>query len=142
MSQDRIDLTRYHFKRDLGDITLFGTWIFNEDQEDTEPCLVLLPRYRLNGVVPCCIALSAAYKYDSPAYCVRAARLFARDMGFADSMSTTNKIAEIIHSHLLDLITMPVDPTQTIVVGEVKLDLGNGRKETHQVVDHIQIAQI
>lgn len=134
--QPAIDLTRHAFKRDLGDLTIFGTWIYNEDQEDTEPALVVIPRYRLNGMVPCCVALSAAYRYNDPRYLARASRTFAEKLGFDDSMTTTHKIASLIHDHLLDLINMPVDPSQAIVIGEASVDLGNGRKETVEFVDH------
>lgn len=138
-----IDLTRHHFMRELGDLVLFGTWIMNDDQEDTEPALVLLPRYRPpSSVIPCVVALSAAYLYNDPKYCVRAAKGIAKALGFEDSMTTTHKIADILHSHLPDLISMPVDPSQAEVVGEAVIDLGNGRKQTVSVMDYEQTKQI
>lgn len=136
-----IDLARYHFKRDRGDMTIYGTWLYNHDQEDTEPALVILPRYRLNGAVPCCVALSAAFKYNNPRYLAHAARHFAKTMGFEDEMSRVRKVAEFIHDHMLDLLKMPVDPTEAVVVGEAKVDLGNGRKRTVEFLDHEQLPQ-
>jgi hypothetical protein len=131
-----IDLSRFAFKRDLGDVTIYGSWLYNEDQEDTEPCLVLTPRYRFSGMTPCCIALSAAFRYNEPRYLVHASAQFAKNMGFADSMTTTHKIAMVIHDHLGDLLNMPVDPVQEIVVGEASVDLGNGKKRTVEFLDH------
>ena len=73
-----IDLTRHHFMRELGDIVLFGAWVYNDEQEDTEPALVLLPRYRPpSTVTPCVIALSAA-------------KGIAKALGFEDSMTRTH----------------------------------------------------
>lgn len=139
--QPAIDLTRYAFKRELGEMTLFGTWLWNEDKENTEPALVLVPTFRLNGAVPCCIALSAAYKYNEARYAVRAARHFSTQMGFEDSMTRTHKIATIIHDHLIDLIKMPVDPRTSAVIGEAIVDDGSGRKRTVELLEHEQTPQ-
>lgn len=135
-----IDLTRHAFKRELGDLALYGTWIHNDDQESAEPALVIVPRYRANGVKPCCIALSAAYKYDEPRYLARAAGHFAKQLGF-DTLADAHKLATVIHDHLLDLIKMPVDPKQAIVVGEAQIDIGGGRRRTIEMVDHEPIPQ-
>ena len=138
-----IDLTRYAWMRELGDLVLFGTWVTNDEIEDTEPALVLLPRYRHpSTVVPCVIALSAAYLYNDAKYCVRAAKGIAKALGFEDSMTTTHRIADILHSHLPDLVSMPVDPTVAVVVGEASVDLGNGKKKTVEFMDYEQAKQI
>lgn len=138
-----IDLTRHAFMRELGDLVVFGTWIMNDEQEDTEPALVILPRYRPpSSVVPCVIALSAAYRYNDAKYCVHAAKGIAKALGFEDSMQRTHKIADILHSHLPDLVSMPVDPTQAVVVGEAQVDLGSGRKQTVELMDYEAVKQI
>lgn len=138
-----LDLTRYAFKRDLGDLTLFGTWLYNDDQEDTEPAIVIIPRYRsLNGAKPICIALSSAFKYNDPRYLAHAAAGFARILGFEDSLTTTHKLASVIHDHMLDLIKMPLEPTEAIVTGEASVDLGNGVKKTVEFVDHAPKPQV
>jgi len=138
-----IDLTRHYFMRELGDLVLFGTWVNNDEQEDTEPALVLLPRYRPpSSVIPCVIALSAAYLYNDASYCVRAAKGIAKALGFEDSMTTTHRIADILHSHLPDLVSMPVDPTEAVVVGEARVDMGNGRKKTVEFMDYEAVKQI
>lgn len=120
-----IDLTRHAFKRELGDITLYGTWLDGStDSGITEPCLVLAPTYRRigNGIKPVVIPLSAAYKYSEPSYAVRRAREYAAVLGFEDSMSTTSKIGTIIYDHLLDLIKMPPEPMVEVIVGEATVD--------------------
>ena len=139
--QPAIDLSRHHFMRGIGDFALFGTWIHNEDQEDTEPCLVVVPRYRRDGFRPVCVALSAAYKYNDPRYLARVTPVFLKMLGFDDGLSKAHELASLIHDHLYDLITLPVDPTAAIVVGEASLDLGNGRRTTVEFMDHEQIPQ-
>lgn len=133
-----IDLTRYAFMRELGEFALYGSWLFNDDQEDTEPALVVIPRYRSGGFNPVCIALSSAFKYNDPRYCVHRAQQFAAALGFTDDMSRTRKLAELIYDHLPDLIGMPPDPQQAIVVGEAKVDIG-GQRRTVELLDHQQI---
>ena len=138
-----IDLTRFHFMRELGDLVIFGTWIMNDDQEDTEPALVLLPRYRPpSSVRPCVVALSAAYLYNDPKYCVKAAKGIAKALGFEDSMTTTHRIADVLHSHLPDLVRMPVDPSTGVVVGEAQVSFGDGVKKTVEFMDYEQTKQV
>ena len=138
-----IDLSRHHFMRELGDIVVFGTWVMNDDQEDTEPALVVMPRYRPpSSVVPCVVALSAAYLYNDPKYCVRAAKGMAKALGFEDSMNTTHRIADILHSHLPDLISMPLDPTVAVVVGEAQMNFGDGTTKTVEFLDYDQTKQL
>ncbi len=54
-----IDLTRYAFVRELGDIRLYGTWLYHAEDDEDEPALVLVPAVRrAHGIVPCVIALT------------------------------------------------------------------------------------
>lgn len=132
-----IDLTRSKWSREVGQFAIYGTWLYNEDKEDTEPCLVVIPRYRAYGFVPCCIALSAAYLYNDPRYLAHAAANYAKALGFED-MNSGYKLAELIHDHLSDLISMPPDPQKAVVVAEANIDLGNGKRKTIEVLDHEQ----
>lgn len=135
--QPLIDLTRYQWKRDLGDLSIYGSWVFNDDQEDTEPCLVIIPRYRREGFKPIVVALSAAFRYNDPRYLAQVAGLFAQQLGFVEDMTNARKIATMIHDHLLDLLNMPLDPSVAEVVGEASVDMG-GRRRTIEVLDYAQ----
>ena len=138
-----IDLTRHHFLREVGDMVIGGSWVMNDDQEDTEPCLVLLPRYRPpSSVKPCVIALSSAYLYDDPKYLVSAAKYITKCLGFEDSMTRTYKIADMIHSHLPDLVNMPVDPQEAVVGAYVTLNDGSGGSKTLELQTFEQTPQI
>lgn len=135
-----INLARNHFILPAGDLVLVATWIFNPDQEDYEPCLVVVPRYRRGGFKPCCVALSSAYKYDSPAYLARAAAIFIKQLGMDDCMSNAHKVAELIHSHLGDLVKMPPNPTRSIVVADASVTI-DGVKRSMEVLDYKSLAQ-
>lgn len=144
MSAPAIDLSRHHFMRPQGEFCLFGTWLHRlnaTNDNESEPALVIVPRYRKNGFKPAVIALSAAYKYDSPQYCVRAAIEFIHAFGMTDSMATTHTLATLIHDHLLDLLKMPPSPTQSIIVGEAQIRDGSGTSRTVQVLDHDVLPQ-
>lgn len=135
-----LDLTRHWWRKEVHDLVLYATWLYNDDQEDTEPALVLLPRYRRGK--PVAIALSSAFKYNDPRYLAQAAGIFAERMGFESSVTTAHRIAMVINDHLDDLIKMPVDPTEAIQVGEAVLDMGNGNRQTVGLMDYEQVRQI
>ena len=135
-----IDLTRHHFMRPLGDLVIFGTWIFNDDQEADEPCLVVIPRYQRQGFKPCVVALSAAHKYNDPRYLARAAWQFLRLLGFAQTPSEGHKIASLIHDHLGDLLMMPPNPTTTIVVADASVGSGFAKRSL-EIVDYVPTPQ-
>lgn len=140
MAEPVLDLTRNYFVKPSGDLVLVATWIRNEEQEDSEPCLVILPRYRKSGFKPCCVALSSSFKYNEPRYLAMASRNFARMLGMDDTISTAHKIGELIHGHLLDLVRMPPSPTQSIVVADATYTV-NGRKHSAEILDHKPLAQ-
>lgn len=135
-----INLARNHFIRPAGDLVLVATWIFNPDQEDYEPCLVVVPRYRRGGFNPCCVALSAAWRYNEPKYLAMASKTFLLALGMDDCMSNAHKVAEIIHSHLGDLVKMPPNPTRSIVVADASVTI-DGVKRSMEVLDYKSLAQ-
>lgn len=141
MNRPVLDLTNYAFKRDLGDITLYGTW-YGADHDEAEPALVLVPTFRQvmqdgqQRAKPCCIALSSAYRYDDPRYLAARAMEFSAAMGFEDSMSRTHKIADIIHGHLQDLIELPPKPVRGQYVGADAVMTGpNGQRRTAEIIE-------
>lgn len=135
--QPAIDLTRCsRDPRHIGDLSLYFTWIFNEDQEADEPALVVIPRYQRSGFKPCVVALSAAYKYNDPRYLARVSWEFLRLLGFAQTPSEGHKIASLIADHLDDLIKMPPSPTNTIVVADATIGSGFGKRSL-EIVDYV-----
>lgn len=143
MNRPVLDLTVRSFTRELGDITLIGTW-YGASLDESEPVLCLVPTYRqcFDGVAmrakPCCVALSSAYLYDDPRYLLARAREFSAAMGFDDSMSRTYKIAEAIHGSLRDLIVMPPRPVLGSFVGaDATITDGMGRQRTVEIVQSV-----
>lgn len=129
-----LDLTKHIFKRELGDLTLYGTWI-GVSLEDSEPALVIVPTH-YGPVVPCCVTLSSAWRYNEPRYLLQAAMQFNQAMGREDSMTNVHRVASVIHDHLQDLIEMPPRPVeQRIAVAEATLTHESGRKYTTEIIE-------
>ena len=139
-----IDLTRNHFAKPAGDLVCVGTWVFNADQDDFEPCLVIVPRYRKSGFKPCVVALSAAWKYNPEhggvKYLAQASKLFLTALGMDDCMSNAYKVAELIQGNLSDLLKMPPNPTRAIVGADATVTI-NGQKRTIELLDYQNLAQ-
>jgi hypothetical protein len=135
-----IDLTRHSFVRHLGDLSIYGSWIYNNDQETEEPCLVVIPRYQKQGFKPCVVALSAAYKYNDPRYLARVSWEFLSLLGFAQTPSEGHKVASLIHDHLGDLLTMPPNPTSVIVVADATIGTGLGKRSL-EIVEYVPLQQ-
>lgn len=143
MNKPVLDLTLRHFTRELGDITLIGTW-YGPSLDESEPVLCLIPTYRVlfDGVAlrakPCCVALSSAYLYDDPRYLLQRAREFSQAMGFEDSMARTYKIAEAVHGSLRDLIVMPPRPVLGSFVGaDATITDGMGRQRSVELTTEV-----
>jgi hypothetical protein len=140
-SAPAIDLRRHHFMHPFKDIACFGSWLFNADQEDVEPCLVLVPRYRRNGFKPAVIALSSAFKYNDATYLARAAVIFNRDLGFADDLANAHKVADAINMYLGDLLSMPENPTTTVIGADATVTIG-GKTRTVELLDYQSTEQL
>lgn len=138
--QPAIDLSRHHFVRHLGDLSIYGSWLFNSDQEAEEPCLVVVPRYQRTGFKPCVVALSAAYKYNDPRYLARVSWEFLNLLGFAQTPTEGHKIASLIHDHLGDLLTMPPSPTTAIIMADATIGSGFG-KHAIEIVEYVPTKQ-
>lgn len=140
-----LDLTRYHEQpRHLGDFTLYKTWIYNADQQDYEPCLAITPRYRSRGFKPCVVALSAAWQYNpehnGARYLAWQAKRFLLALGMEDCMSNAMKVADLINSHLGDLIRMPNNPTSPVIVADATYTV-DGVKRSIELLDYKPLAQ-
>lgn len=124
-----LDLTQHHFRRDLGDLTIYGTW-FGETPEEREPCLCLVPRYR-RAKYPVVIALSSAYRYDNPSYMLKASMEIVKALEMTDDMATVHRVASTINDHLLDLIKMPPKPVTVdrSTGAELIVTSANGQKQ-------------
>ena len=131
-----IDLTFHAFRREKGQLAMYGTWLYNEDQESHEPALVVVNAANPRKFPPCVIALSAAYKYNEPEYLAAVCKEMVPLMGLQDDMRTAYEVALFIEDSLGDLLTMPPMPTKEVVVADALVGSGLARKG-FEIVEHV-----
>lgn len=135
-----LDLTRYAFVRELGDLRLYGTWYYTptDDNSDTdECCLVLVPAFRRIGVTPCVVLLQHAYKWTDVRYAAKMSLEFAKTLGFeSNAMENAHRIHSLVFDHLLDLIKMPENPMDTIVGASGSFKVGDGTRRSIEILDY------
>ena len=86
-----IDLTRYHFAIPYKDLMIFGSWVWSQEQEDEEPCLVILPRYRREGFIEArdMVASLRATRFGNTLAAVRLIEKHAGTFVSADAVDAT-----------------------------------------------------
>lgn len=145
MNRPVLDLTRRHFTRVVGDLTVIGTW-YGATHEDSEPCIVILPTGRAclvvghDGVLvrakPCVVTLSAAFLYQEQDYLLARAQQFSHAMGMGLSKFAVYKMADLLHESLQDLCMMPERPImETRVVADVTI-WEDGKKRTAELTEN------
>lgn len=134
--QHAIDLTRHAFKRVKGELALYGSWIYNEAQEDYEPALIVVNAHAPRRFKPCVVALSAAYKYNDAQYMAHVAAEFVKLLGLADNVSMAYAVALLLEDSLGDLLTMPPNPMESVVVADGTVGSGLA-KRGFEIVDYV-----
>lgn len=118
-----LDLNRYHFRKEIGPITLWGTWVAN-DHGGAEPALVLGPTERIRRCregleerswTPFVIRLREAHELvptdpDYRGYLFALAHEIGQGLGLGFSRALGIQIMTLIHDHLGDLIAIPPAP--------------------------------
>ena len=133
-----LDLSKTCQTQILGELTVHYTW-FGSDPDEIEPCIVLLPTYRIlapGHTKPCVIGLSSAYKYNDDQYLMQSALHIAEILGVGQS--SAYKVAKIINDGLLDLIKMPPKPVeQRIVVADAFVTNESGQKKHFEITEDV-----
>ncbi len=112
MTKPRLDLDRYHWKRDLGEFTLIGTWWI--DGQRNSPCMVIIRRGEQTHehTSPCVIMMDDAWYYSpqigDPKVAATAVMNFLQALRL-DPHQFTNvvRIHLMIEDHLGDLLSIP-----------------------------------
>jgi hypothetical protein len=133
-----IDLTRSHFVKPHGDITVHGTWYLG-DKEGEWPCLVLVPTYRqfTMGWQPCVVTVDLAWiwseEHGDPEFAAETAASFAESLGILGGMNAAIRVAGVIRDHLGDLLSIPPRPQveQKIVGDFIACEAETGK--THHI---------
>lgn len=135
-----IDLTRYFKKRELHGLALYQTWLYSEEFNDYEPCLVVVNAVYPHAFRPCVVALSAAYLYNDAHYMARRVGQFIEQLGLQGTPSLAYKIADAFAEHLDDLIKIPPNPVDGVVGADATITV-NGKKHQVELLDYVSQRQ-
>lgn len=134
-----LDLARRHFRREKGDITVYGTW-FGRYQE---PALVLVPRYRrAEDIIPCVVPLKRAWVWSESIGDPKQVADTAFDFCIALGLSPYEpanflRIVDIVRDHLGDLLTIPPKPREYRAVADAIIVESDGKTREHEVLDDV-----
>lgn len=143
MRGERLDLTRIHYKRAHGDITVYATW-YDFDELGWRPVLVLAPtdERTFGRIMPYVIPLDQAYLWSveagDPSHTARGAFICAEGLNLDTGHMTLMRIVSIVQSHLGTLLTIPPRPTfDPGVVGYAHLREDGQRTEIKEILSDV-----
>lgn len=136
-----LDLSRYWWRQQHGDITALGTWFGTTTRR---PVLVLVPSYKegYERVTPCIVPMDMLWawseEYGDPAHAARTSYQFATLLGLeAHNAFTCFRITDIIRSHIGDMLAMPPEPVERVAVADAILTREDGRTIHREVYDRV-----
>lgn len=135
-----LDLTKYAFKKEAGEITLFGTWYGPE----SKPVLVLVPTllFGRHIITPCVVPLINAWlwsrEHGDPVYVARESYNIARKLGLTENnMYTCMKITTLIQDHIDALKNMPLKQSERAVVADAFHTDEYGKVRHVEVIENV-----
>lgn len=136
-----LDLTKSHFRRQYGNLTLYGSWFGKK----RSPVLVLLPanREHFSNATPCVIPLASAYKWaGDPDFALDNAHdsfRFALALNLdAHNPFTLSRITTIIRDNIGDLLLMPPYPeSERAVVADATITDVDGRTRDNEITAYV-----
>lgn len=142
-----LDLTRYAWRQQHGDITAYGTWWLAEDSGPIA-CLVLIPTFyqSVERSTPCVVLVNDAWIWSEEigdgAQAARAAFIFAQTLGLdINNASNIFRVRSIIVDHIGDLLSIPPMPgamRSNEVIGEATItNRESGKVIEHEVVERV-----
>lgn len=135
-----LDLSRYHTRREVGDLIIFTTW-YGARLDLTEACLVITPA-RHRHFKPCIILMSEAWRWEptigDPEHSARMAGLYLQGLGMVMNKKNVINLMLLIHSCLGDLLSTPPKPvTATRDIAEATITTASGKKKTLELKEDV-----
>lgn len=142
MSEIALDLTQYHTRRRHGDITVFTTWMGNENK----PVMVLVPalfeimQYVSPNVIPLENAWAWTEEMGDPRHCARACFTFAPSLNLDPyNPISLMRIASAVREELSELLRMPLKQTERMVVADaIRTDHDTGKVTHREITDNVR----
>jgi hypothetical protein len=142
-----LDLTRNAWKQRHGDITVHGTWYWDEDDRQWVPCLALVPAasvLHFERVQPCLVPVDHAWAWSEEQggwpYVAQTALTFAAALGMPPDTKSVIRVAALIRDHIEDLVKRvpprPPDSEETIITADAVAKI-DGRSQHTEVRDRV-----
>jgi hypothetical protein len=142
-----LDLSQRHFSREIGPVTLIGTWVATD--EGVVPCLAIIRRGEefSEHTVPCVVTLNHAFVFAKSAHeqyphlawqAVTMGRSFAQSLRLESDRHAPQQIIELIEDHIEHLFRIPPytppELTSEEAVAEVTITDRNTGKRVREVM--------
>jgi hypothetical protein len=142
-----LDLARNAWKKRHGDLDVYGTWYWDEDDRQWVPCLAIV---RAHSVLhrdrsrPCLIPVDHAWAWSEEQggweYVAKTAVAFADALGMPANVASVMRIAGLIREHIEDLVKRvpprPHDDQEMKVVADA-ISTVNGRSKHTEIADRV-----
>lgn len=143
MLHQALDLSFTHFKKQHGDITVYGTWLF--DGNGDRPCLVLMRtnEERHEAARPVVITVDNAWRWSEehgePEYASWQAEQAGKSLRLTDDVRTVLRIVALVNKHLGDLLSIPPFPREKgRALGELTItDRSTGKAIEVEISDDV-----
>lgn len=141
LARRALDLTRYHSRRQLGDITIIFTWWLADNAR--RPCLVLVPTIGLGSerIIPCVVPQSSAWAWAEETgdgrHCARTSAQFAAYLGLPEHPNSAMRVTSIVRECMGDLLNIPPMPVERVAVADaIRID-ADGREHHSEITDDV-----
>lgn len=142
-----LDLARNAWKQRHGDIDVYGTWYWDEDDRTWVPCLALVPVttvLHFERVRPCIVPVDHAWAWSEEQggweYVAQTALTFAQALRLPPDVGGVIRVASLVREHLEDLVKRipprPSDDEEMIVAADAVAKVG-GRSRHTEIKDRV-----
>jgi hypothetical protein len=106
-----LDLTRNAWKHQHGDLTVYGTWYWDEDDKQWVPCVAIVPTASVlhwERVRPCIVPVDHAWAWSEEEggwqYVAETAVHFCNALRMPPDTKSIFRIIDLVRNHLEDLL--------------------------------------
>lgn len=142
-----LDLTRNAWKKNHGDLDVYGTWYWDEDDSQWVPCLAIVPAavvLHFERVVPCLVPIDHAWAWSEEEggwdYVASTAIHFCSALRMQPDAKSVFRIVDLVRNHLEDLLkripARPKDDDELTVTADAVAKI-DGKSHHTEVSDRV-----
>lgn len=136
-----LDLTKYAWSHTKGDLRVYGTWRYDDDDRQWVPCLAIVPAHHLlsfERVTPCIVTVDLAWiwseEHGDEALAGAIIGDFLATLGMAPTPRNAYRVLDLIRDHLEDLIKrIPPRPPEKTVAADAFVTDAAGKQRHAEI---------